>query len=180
MESSCRLARSFHRPKSCAFAVLNGVFPPLWRHAEGEKPASLWPLPRQRILNPCSTRKGRVLYPSNPSVCEPVVCRVSDEGEHGQIWPRAARNSMKSGVSKSETATKPLQAKAHLSFEVFPTVGKGVGIPYEPSSETDFLLKWVCRWFTSLHQFLSTTQNKFNFSSKTRLVEWCAREDLNL
>ena len=78
-------------------------------------------------------------------------------GEHGlsraQPVAREGTNRPKQGVKhESETAMKPLQAKAHLAFEAFPTAGKGVGIPYEASSETDFLLKWVRRWSTNGHQ----------------------------
>ena len=55
---ACWLARSCHRPKSCGFAVLKCVFPPLRRHAEGEKPVSLWPS-REAVSKTCCNLKTR-------------------------------------------------------------------------------------------------------------------------
>ena len=68
---------------------------------------------------------------------------------------REGTNRPKSGVKReSKRGTKPLQAQAHSPVEGFPTAGKGAGIPYEPSSETDFLLKWVRKCLIKLHHLV--------------------------
>src|SRR5437762_183236 len=74
-------------------------------------------------FNPSKTRKGHaVLYPYNPSVCEPVG-RVSDEGGFRRAWPighaqpasPCGENRPNSGMThKGRTATKSLRVKADM------------------------------------------------------------------
>ena len=123
------LACSFPWPKSCGFAVLKRVFPPLRRHAEGEKPGSLWP-PRKAGLNP-SNRSGRIkraervseyLEESPSRLARPpkpqswdVSRRKGDVQPHGfgcGGHPRTAQKAHKSVAFPCVTMTEPVFGQA--------------------------------------------------------------------